>query len=122
MINMLNMGFKENLKAELAYQDMMVKELASLSGISKHTLDNYLNVRGYKPSVDTAVKIARALGVTVEYLVTGEEKQIDKSSPSSETRLLIQNFKLLNEDDKKMIFSIIQLYKNRRNQQSRSTP
>jgi len=122
MINMLNMGFKENLKAELAYQDMMVKELASLSGISKHTLDNYLNVRGYKPSVDTAVKIARALGVSVEYLVTGEEKQTDKSSLGSEIRLLIQNFKLLNEDDKKMIFSIIQLYKNRRNQQSRSTP
>jgi transcriptional regulator with XRE-family HTH domain len=56
------MGFKENLKSELAYQGMMVKELASLSGISKHTLDTYFNVREYMPSADVTVKIARALG------------------------------------------------------------
>ena len=111
------MGFKENLKSELAYQDIMVKELASLTGISKHTLDNYLNVRGYMPSADVAVKIARALGVSVEYLVTGEESLPDKSDPGPEMRLLLQNFRLLNEDDQKMIIGIIQLYKNRRKQQ-----
>jgi transcriptional regulator with XRE-family HTH domain len=108
------MGFKENLKSELAYQDMMVKELASLTGISKHTLDNYLSVRGYMPSADVAVKIAGALGVTVEFLVTGDENLQDKPSNTPVIRSLIQNFKLLNEDDQKMITGIIQLYKNRR--------
>jgi len=112
------MGFKENLKSELAYQDMMVKELASLSGISKHTLDNYLNVRGYMPSADVAVKIAHTLGVTVEYLVTGDEDPPDKSSGGSKIRLLIQNFKLLNDEDQKMVFDIIQLFRKRRNQQA----
>jgi hypothetical protein len=29
------MGFRENLKSELAYQDMLVKELADLTGISR---------------------------------------------------------------------------------------
>jgi transcriptional regulator with XRE-family HTH domain len=106
------MGFKENLKSELVYQDMMVKELASLARISKHTLDNYLNVRGYMPSADVAVRIAHALGVTVEYLVTGNENQPDKTSNGPVIRSLIQNFKLLNEDDQKMIIGIIQLYKN----------
>lgn len=105
------MGFKENLKNELAYQDMTVKELASLTGISKHTLDNYLNIRGYMPSADVAVKIAATLGVTVEYLVTGEEKPGD-SSCGSDTRFLVQNFKLLSENDRKMIISIMKLYKN----------
>jgi len=114
------MGFKENLKSELAYQDMMVKELASLSGISKHTLDNYLNVRGYMPSADVAVKIAHVLGVTVEYLVTGEENPLGKSANGSEIRLLIQNFKLLNEDDQKVIIDIIQLFRKRRSQQART--
>jgi transcriptional regulator with XRE-family HTH domain len=108
------MGFKENLKSELAYQDMMVKELSSLTGISKHTLDNYLNVRGYMPSADVAVRIAHALGVTVEYLVTGDENLQDKSSNKPVIRSLIQNFKLLNEDDQKMIIGIMQLYRNRR--------
>ena len=107
------MGFKENLKSELAYQDIMVKELANITGISRHTLDNYLNVRERIPTADVAVKIARALGVSVEYLVTGEENQQDKSSLGPEIRSLVQNFKLLNEDDRKMIVSIIQLFKNK---------
>ena len=113
------MGFKENLKSELSYQDMLVKELAAMSGISKHTLDNYLNVRGYMPSADVAVKIARALGVSVEYLVTGEENRPDKSSLGPEIRNLVQNFKLLNEDDRKMIIAIMQLHKNRRNKKAK---
>ena len=116
------MGFKENLKSELNYQDMMVKELAAITKISRHTLDNYLNVRERMPTADVAVKIARALGVSVEYLVTGspsepcEEKHPDKSSMGPEIRLLIQNFKLLNEDDRKMVIGIMQLFKNRRSQ------
>jgi len=109
------MGFKENLKSELAFQDMVVKELAAQSGISKSTLDNYLSVRGYMPSAEAAVKIAQTLGVSVEYLVTGEEKSADKSSLGPEIRTLVQNFKLLSEEDRKMVISIMQLFKNKRN-------
>jgi len=116
----LDMGFKENLKSELAFQDMLVKELATRSGVSKHTLDNYLSVREYMPSADAAVKIAQALGVSVEYLVTGEENGPEKSALGPEIRSLVQNFKLLSEDDRKMIVSIIQLFKNRRNQRGRA--
>ena len=108
------MGFKENLKSELAYQDIMVKELAKTTGISRHTLDNYLNVRERIPTADVAVKIAQALGVSVEYLVTGEENRPDKSSLGPEIRTLIQNFKLLNEEDRKIVISIMQLFKNKR--------
>ena len=66
-------GFKENLKLELAYQDLMIKELASLTGISRHTLDNYLNLRERIPTADVAVKIAKVLGISVEYLVRGTD-------------------------------------------------
>jgi transcriptional regulator with XRE-family HTH domain len=44
-----------------------------MSGLSKSTIDGYLKKDGYKPSAEHAVRIARALGVTVEYLVTGFE-------------------------------------------------
>jgi len=108
------MGFRENLKSELTYQGMMVKELASLSGISKHTLDNYLNVRGYMPSADVAVKIARALGVTVEYLVTGNGNQSGAPSREPEMRSLLQSFKQLNVEDREMVIGIIDLYRNRK--------
>jgi len=105
-------GFKENLKAELLYQDMLVKELSVKTGISRHTLDNYLNVRENMPTADVAVKIAQALGVTVEYLVTGEEGHTEKFMFGSEIRALIQNFKMLSETDQKMIIGITQLVKN----------
>jgi transcriptional regulator with XRE-family HTH domain len=110
------MGFKENLKLELSYQDLLVKELAVLTGISKSTLDNYLNLRERIPTADVAVKIAKALGVTVEYLVTGEENHPDSSSVKPEIRDLIKDLKQLNKDDREMIHGIIQLYKNRQNQ------
>ena len=67
------MGFRENLKEELTYQDIKVKELAEKTGISKHTLDHYLTKNGSQPQVELAVKIAQALNVSVEYLVLGAE-------------------------------------------------
>jgi transcriptional regulator with XRE-family HTH domain len=74
------MAFRENLKAELVYQGMIVKELAKRTEISKHTLDNYLNVNNYMPSAENAVKIARALGVSVEYLVLGTKNYPDEQA------------------------------------------
>jgi transcriptional regulator with XRE-family HTH domain len=67
------MGFRENLKNELSYNAVLVKELAFASGVYKKTIDKYLTEHGSIPSVENAVKIAQALGVTVEYLVTGRQ-------------------------------------------------
>jgi len=72
------MSFKENLKSELAFSGLLVKELAAKSGVNKHSIDNYLNKRGQLPSVEVAVRIAQALNVSVEYLVTGEERRLTK--------------------------------------------
>ena len=111
------MAFKENLKSELSYKSILVKELAALTGISKKTLDNYLNVRRYIPSADAAVKIAHALGVSVEYLVTGDESLPARSSQGPEIKELIQDFKQLNEENRKFVKDIIQLLKTREKRQ-----
>lgn len=66
------MGFRENLKDEIEYQDLTLKELSTLTGISKGSLANYLKENCSVPSVDAAVKIAKALNVSVEYLVSKE--------------------------------------------------
>ncbi|MBQ5878095.1 MAG: helix-turn-helix transcriptional regulator [Treponema sp.] len=75
------MSFKENLKAELQFQDMQIKELSLKTGINKNTLGNYLTGHNSIPNADSAVKIAKALNVTVEYLVTGEDSSISQKSP-----------------------------------------
>lgn len=67
------MGFSKNLRGELEYKCMLVKELAHATGIPKKTLDKYLLTEGSMPSADNALAIAQTLGVTVEYLLTGKE-------------------------------------------------
>jgi transcriptional regulator with XRE-family HTH domain len=109
------MGFKENLKSELIYKGMLVKELAASAGISKHTIDNYLSVNSYTPSAENAVKIARVLGVSVEYLVTGSETCREKTllSLTAETRTLVQAVEDMDVQDRKFILGIVDLLKNR---------
>jgi transcriptional regulator with XRE-family HTH domain len=103
-IILLNMGFKENLKAELLYADMRVKELARLSGVKKQTIDSYLRENSYTPSVEAAAKIAGALGVSVEYLVMGKDMDNGRAtSLNPDARLLIQSLGQLNEADRKVV-------------------
>ena len=67
------MSFAENLRNELIYSDIKIKELAHATNIPYTTLLSYLNEKGCLPNVDAGVRIARALNVSVEYLVTGKD-------------------------------------------------
>ena len=105
------MGFRENLKSQLEYLGMPVKELAVRSGVKRKTIDSYLGNLGYTPSVDTAVNIARALGVSVEYLVNGTDSTQDR--PFSSLHKDIQKIALaaeqLNSKDRSVILNLAQL-------------
>ena len=100
------MSFRENLKDELTYQDMTVKELASKTGISKHTIDHYLTVNGSQPQVELAVKIAKALNVTTEYLVLGKLES-EKTNISESRSHIIKKIEHLSENDFKFIERIV---------------
>jgi transcriptional regulator with XRE-family HTH domain len=105
------MGFRENLKAQLQYSDMLVKELAEKSGLKKQRIDSYLRKDGYEPSAETAVKIAQALGVSVEYLVTGHE--IHRTSQEMlnlpfDVKNINQDLFKLNVKDRKVVSAVIQ--------------
>jgi transcriptional regulator with XRE-family HTH domain len=96
------MGFKDNLRAELTYSNMLVKELSSASGVHKRALDTYLCKKSSMPPADTAVRIARALGVTVEYLVIGKEPVVPK-----DIRFVTENLPKLNKRDRKIISAMV---------------
>jgi transcriptional regulator with XRE-family HTH domain len=114
------MGFKENLKAELAFSGMMVKELAALSGVNKHTIDSYLSTHDNTPSAEVAVRIARVLGVTVEYLVTGQKPEAVSGaavqSAYPEARLIAQITAQMSEKNRKMALAIIKTMKKQEGQ------
>lgn len=93
------MGFKENLKAELSYQNMVVKELADRTCINKSTLDNYLRDKHSSPTVENAVKIARALNVSVEYLVTGKDSRASSHPNADLIRHIMTDLRVLDRYD-----------------------
>jgi transcriptional regulator with XRE-family HTH domain len=99
------MNFAENLRSELDYQGLIVKELAAKTGININTLNHYLAGNKTMPRADVAVKIASALGVTVEYLVTGNENchNMTLSSLSPGLRSLIQTVEGLPEKDQMLV-------------------
>ncbi len=105
------MSFKENLKDELKYQGMLVKELADRSGIPKGTIDHYLAEKNTSPIAENAVKIAQALNVSVEYLVTGENSNISGTdiSYSSQVRMLAAKLSHMSEKELCFVQGIIEL-------------
>ena len=70
------MGFKERLRDEIEYRGLLVKEVSAAVGISNSTFLSYIDARGVLPNVETAVKIAKYLGVSVEYLVDGDSEKM----------------------------------------------
>jgi len=114
------MGFRENLKAELLYSGMLVKELAVKTGLKKHTIDNYLSVRGRMPAADAAVRIASALGVSTEYLITGKETNKVKNTMifSPEIRQMARIVENLNLDYRKIALSFIETLKKHEDSRS----
>jgi transcriptional regulator with XRE-family HTH domain len=82
---------------------MSVKELASLSGVHKRAIDNYLRtIDAALPIADAAVKIAHALGVTVEYLVTGEDQIIPQR-----IRVITRKLYKISQRDCKLITDLV---------------
>jgi len=65
--------FAQRLHSEIEYIGLTRKEFAAKAGIKKRALDAYLGVQQSMPPADVAVKMAFALGLSVEYLVTGKE-------------------------------------------------
>ena len=116
------MGFRENLKTELSYSGILVKELAAKTGLSKHTIENYLSVRGRMPSAEVAVRIARVLGVSVEYLVTGNKtgENDGYTRLSSISRRIAGITEKLNPNSREMALALVETLKKLENTQSKN--
>lgn len=104
------MPFAENLRSELDYRGLIVKQLSAMSGVNIHTLNHYLSGKKSMPPADVAVKIARVLGVSVEYLVTGEDAKISSIDIEGylEFRKTIDNLRILPKEVRSPILVMIE--------------
>ena len=67
------MSFRDRLRDEISFKGFQKKEFAAKIGISYSTFLSYIDKREIIPPTDISVKIAQALGVSVEYLITGKD-------------------------------------------------
>ena len=122
--------FVERIRKELDKKDISQYQLAKAVGITKTSFSHW-EQRGNIPSADIVLRIANFLGVSMEYLITGEEtgsatmKEIEKLPERRlkdltlveieqekllkdyDENLLLGNYRLLNENNKKVILSIM---------------
>ena len=100
-------GFIDNLRIEMGGRP--ATWLAYATGIKPRTIQNWFT-RESDPKATEAVLVAKALGVTVEYLVTGT----DSTDPwIRENRDLIANLKELNAEDLEEISAIVKIKADR---------
>lgn len=63
---------KNNLRVLLAKKRLKVSDLAKDTGISKTTLTNLYYERTKNPDSQTLLKLSKALGVTIDEILTAE--------------------------------------------------
>ena len=90
----------------MEYQGLSANDLAELTNISKRTIDNYLKNNPREPGVYNAQQIAKALKVSVEYLVTGIEYK-NTITVTGDKLELLTSFDKLPEDDQKLIKKLV---------------
>ena len=72
-------SFWQNIQAELDYYNMTQKDLALTISESYNTLRTWIKNDRY-PDARQAVKIAKALHTSVEYLVEGKDDKIKRDN------------------------------------------
>lgn len=92
--------FIERLERLMEDKGLQQKDLAEKAGISSNGISTW-KITGTLPRADIAVKIARILGVTVEYLVTGCIPNID------ETHKLAYTVAMLPEKKRRIVQAVV---------------
>lgn len=118
------MTFWETVDSEREYKNLSRKELAYLANFSINSIPTGI-ARGSIPAADVAYRIAKVLGVSVEYLLLGgDSKTVQSSQETQKTKInsevierskkyikyyeLIDNFEKLPENIQKSVLSLIQ--------------
>ena len=115
----MKLTFRKTLREELDYQGLTVKELALKSSVAKGALDTYLGKQASMPPADAAVRIASALGVTVEYLVSGDDSKNNKNAiffSNPKKRSILRLFDELLPEDQKLTLDFVKILKKNRDE------
>jgi len=100
------MDFRERLRDEIAFSGLSNKEVAAKAGITIRSLVSYVSSQACIPSAEVAVRLAKVLNTSVEYLVTGENSKISWENSNEESRKLLYVYKNLPEAQRKLLLAV----------------
>ncbi len=100
--------FGERLRQAMDGANIKPKQLADRSGVSQRYISALLAGENETPRVDKAWLLARALGTSIDWLVTGEMFQNDQLSPQEVA--LVAAFRSLPETGRKSLLRIVHAY------------
>ena len=115
------MNFWETVDWEREYKNLSRKELAYKAGFSLNCISTGI-ARGSIPAADVAYRIAKVLGVSVEYLLLGEKSQnqqkitdsnknneiIERSKKYVKYHEIVDNFEKLPAGVQKTLVALVQ--------------
>lgn len=105
------MDFGTRLKEEIEYTGIQYKELAAKADVKLRALFTYVASNPSMPPADVAVRIAKALNVSVEYLVEGKQSDTihnihEYNLPQKQANLL-ESFNKLSSTEQKAVLKLI---------------
>lgn len=100
------MNFRSRLREEIAFSGLSNKEVAAKAGITKRALDSYVSSQSCMPSADVAVRLAKALHTSVEYLVTGEPDSVQPAKTKESERQLLRIYSALPTSQRDLLLSV----------------
>ena len=100
------MNFRSRLREEIAFSGLSNKEVAAKAEITKRALDSYVSSQSCMPSADVAVRLAKALHTSVEYLVTGEIDSAQPAKTKENERQLLRIYSSLTLSQRNLLLSI----------------
>jgi len=101
------MDFRARLREEIEFSGLLDKEVAAKADISKRAIDSYVGSQGCIPSADVAVRLAKVLNTTVEYLVTGKNPELTKN-PDTKIQEIYAKLKHFSDKDLSIVQNVVE--------------
>lgn len=102
-------SFSDNLSRIMEARGINQKWLADEAHTTEATISRYVN-GVHKPNIDIIVDIAKALGVSVDYLLGLTSVATSKEERNPEFRLLTSCYDKSSDRDRKLIWGILEEY------------
>ena len=114
------MSFNENLKEAMFCKNLTTLQLAEITGINAGTISNYLKTKGSMPPADKALKLSKALDVSIDFLINGFDSKtistIHQKSPFPiEVLKIAQDMIDLEKEDLVAIKNVVTVLKSHKN-------